>query len=131
MPPLARISRRRAAWRIFWIAVALAHARATIGVWGGLGHASTADADWGRLVLLSAGNLFFLLEIIFAPCLRLISDRRTMIALLLIVALLHAGVVQHAIPAFDSTRDLQLWVCVAGIGGLLIQRYALLLRRAS
>src|SRR5215475_12255193 len=116
MPSFAKITRRRTAWRLFWIAIATAHLRVTLGAWG-VGHG--ADADWSRVILLSAVNLFFLLEIVFAPCLRLLNDRRTAIALLLVVAIMHAGVIPLAVPNADLVRDLEVWACLTGVGAIV------------
>src|SRR5262245_35933328 len=128
MPQIARITRRRMAWRLFWIGIAAAHLRATLGAWGVVGHGPTADADWTRIIVLSAVNLFFLLEIVFAPCLRFLSDRRAMVALLLVVVMLHAGVIQHAVPEFVLVRDLPLWASVTIAGAVVWRRILAMLR---
>ncbi len=105
-----------------WILVALVHVKATAIAWGPMAHRGWSDADLTQLFLLSASNLFFLLEIIFAPCLRLMSDRRAAIAFLLIVAILHAGVIEHGLPRSDSPQQLQLWICTAGAAALAWRR---------
>src|SRR4051812_22503430 len=54
---------RRTAWRLMWIVVALAHVKATAIAWGPMSHRGWSQADLTHLFLLSASNLFFLLEI--------------------------------------------------------------------
>lgn len=123
-------ARHRFAWRAFWVAALLAHAPVTLtlvqGAW-----AADPEVSASRLIFLSACNLFCLLEIAFAPSLRLIRDRRVAIALLLVVAILHAGVIERGLPDLLAARDAQLWLFLtaAGAASLVWRRWFAALRR--
>jgi len=106
---------RGIAWRMLWLAALIAHAPLTAGVMAAIWR-DGGDASVGRLLLIVASNLFFLIEISFAPCARAIRDRRTAVALILIVALLHSGVIDRAL-SFDSpapNTELCLFATLAG-----------------
>lgn len=97
--------RRRTLWRSLWVLVLLLHAPATIKVYS---MALGGEPGWSSLLLISATNLFFIFEIIFAWSLHLFSDRRSAIAFVLIVALLHVGVVDHGFPEQAIKYDLPI-----------------------
>lgn len=133
MSPSARIktASHRRTWRAFWVVVLLCHApltlRALTTFWG---H-DACTADWSRLILLSACNLFFILEIAFAPCLRLVADRRAAVALLLIVAILHTGVIESHLPDVLAMRGAQFWITLTVIGAAACIRRMIRLAAAT
>lgn len=120
----------RRAWRVFWVLVLACHAPLTIHAFATLWSHDSAGTNLARFVLLSACNLFFLLEIAFAPCLRLVADRRTAVALLLIVAILHTGVIQSHLPDVLAVRGAQFWIPLTVVGFSLSLRRVLRLARA-
>lgn len=100
---------RKSLWRMAWLLLFVMHLPATLKVYG----SATAIGEptaWSSLILLAVTNVFFVLEITFAWSLRVLSDRRCLIAFLLIVALMHAGVLDRVMP--DAIAD-------QGIGMLL------------
>ncbi len=86
-------------WRLCWLSVLLLHIPASIKVLG-LG---TTEGEINNLAasLMMLTNVVFLLEIVFCPVLLLCASRKRLIALLLIITLLHAGVIQDATINFD------------------------------
>lgn len=102
------------------MAALLAHAPITLtlvkSAW-----AADPEISAGRLIFLSACNLLCLLEIAFAPSLRLIRDRRVAIALLLVVAILHAGVIERGLPDLLAARDAQLWLFITAAGAVSLR----------
>ncbi len=80
------------------------HAPATVKVFS---VAIGGGSDWSSAALMAATNVFFLLEIYFGWSLRLLSDRRSAVVFLLVVAMLHVGVIDRAAPdllAQDGVR---------------------------
>ena len=115
---LSRLFTRRGAWRIVWLAMLLLHAPVTYRV---LSLAITDESKWSSALLIAATNLFFVLEIIFGWSLHVLTDRRRIIAFLVVIALLHVGVIGHAVPDFESFTDLNVWLAVS-IGGVAMIR---------
>lgn len=110
------LTRQKGYWRLLWLAVLIAHTPATISAVTRI-LAPHAEANvWSSFVLLSASHLFFLLEILFAPSLKLLTDRRCAIVFLLIVALLHVGVIQHGLPGLIAGPEANLWLLFTTVG---------------
>lgn len=74
--------------RGFWLLMLCGHAKATLGAWVAL--VSGAAADPIRVVGLSVAIAFFAFKVFDVAWLRFRTDRRSLVALSLIVALLHA-----------------------------------------
>jgi hypothetical protein len=74
--------------RAFWLVMLGGHAKATLAAWISL--VSGDAADPARVVGLSLAIGFFALKVIDVAWLRFRTDRRSLVALSLIVALLHA-----------------------------------------
>src|SRR5207244_11008489 len=120
--------RRRTIWRSLWLLILLAHAPATLHAFASAGN---AEANWSSLFLLSASNLFFALEILFAPSLHILRDRRCAVVFILVVALLHVGVIEHAPPILALIQLPQFWLLPVLAGALAIRRLWSLLTAAS
>lgn len=97
-------------WRLFWAVVILLHAPITFKAFATLVGPEDDRTAWSSIFLLSLTNAFFILEIAFAYSIRLLSDRRSMLVFMLVVAFLHAGVFDRNVP--DALRD---WSLGAGI----------------
>ena len=94
---LARLhSHKTLVWRCFWSLVLLLHAPITLKVFGG-------GVFRGSSLILALANAFFIWEIYRPTCLKLITDRRSAVVFLLIVALLHTGVLEHGFPVLANT----------------------------
>lgn len=109
-----RNHRHRTFWRLLWAAVFLLHAPITIKVFamamaGAEGHVGSAS-----LLLLAASNLFFVFEIVFAASLRLVTDRRSAVAFMLVVAILHVGVIDSGFPGLVRDGDFHVWLGLSG-----------------
>lgn len=87
----------------------LLHAPATIKVFS---IAFDGESSWSSVFLITATNLFFVLEIVFAWLLHVLNNRRSIIAFLLIVALLHVGALDRGFPDLAVLDELQLWFLV-------------------
>jgi hypothetical protein len=74
------------------------------------------EVRWSSVLLLTLSNVFFLTEIWFAYSLRLLSDRRRMVAFVLVIALLHAGFIERSLPVLLAVGDVTDWLTVAVIG---------------
>lgn len=85
----------------------------------------TASGDHAHLlrwVLLTLSQLYFVLKYVDAPWLRLSSEHRALVALVVMVALLHAGVVQRACTDAQEANVAVLPAAVAGGTALLLAR---------
>jgi hypothetical protein len=123
-----RTSRHRRLWQALWLVILLAHAPATLKALGGSWGAGT---NWPSLFLLSASNLFFVLEILFSPSLHLISNRRSALVFILIVALFHVGLLEHAPPDPALSRSPQIWLLLTAAGAAGWRRMLELLDRIA
>ncbi len=74
--------------RAFWLVMLGGHAKATLAAWVALLWGSASDPV--RVVGLSLAIAFFALKVLDVAWLRFRTDRRSLVALSLIVALLHA-----------------------------------------
>jgi hypothetical protein len=101
--------RRRSYWRLFWAVVFLLHAPITFKVFATLFGPENDRTAWSSIFLLALTNAFFIAEIAFAYSVRLVADRRSMLVFMLVVAFMHAGVIDRNVP--DAVRD---WSLVAG-----------------
>jgi hypothetical protein len=70
--------------------------------------------------LLALSNLFFLGEIVFACSMRLLSDRRRLIAFIVVIALLHVGVLERGLPQAIPNAELNYWLLIATVGVMTI-----------
>jgi hypothetical protein len=74
-------------------------------------------ASWLRLLLLAASHALFVLKLLDVPWLRLPADRRAGLALVLCLAILHAGPLTRAhVPLAMAAED---WHAVLLAGALL------------
>lgn len=99
--------RRRAIWRSALLLLLLLHIPATAKVYA---MALAGEPSWSSVLLITATNLFFILEIVFAWSLHLLTDRRSVIAFLIIVVLLHVGVIDRGFPDLAIAHDLNIWL---------------------
>lgn len=80
--------------RGIWLAVALAHGPGLVGAWERWIGGGFDPRGLGGLVTLSLAMVFFALKIVDVPWLRLRTDRRSLVAMGLVVALLHVDVIR-------------------------------------
>lgn len=113
-----RSRRHRGWWRLLWTAVLLAHAPATVAAVSSALAAGAGREAWSSIFLLSASHLFFLFEITFAPSFRLLTDRRSAVIFLLVVALLHVGIIQHGLPELLNAHDPAFWLLLTAAGAI-------------
>ncbi len=86
--------------RAFWLLMGLGHAPALIGAWRSLAESGFAVEPFGGCIILTLSMLFFALKLRDVPCLRFRTDRRSWIALCMVVALLHTNAI---LPDGDPT----------------------------
>lgn len=110
--PTASQNRRQSYWRLLWAAVLLLHAPITIGVFSTI-WTQSGPIRWSSVLLLTLANAFFVLEVVCAYSLRILSDRRKVITFLVVIALLHVGVIERAMPDFVRDADIQYWLLLA------------------
>lgn len=130
-----RLLHRKAIWRLVWLLLFVLHLPATVKVYGSATAAGEPTA-WSSLILLAVTNIFFVVEICFAWSLRILSDRRCLIAFVLIVALMHAGVLERVMPDAMAEQgvDLVLFVSTAVtiiISELVVESAGRLLAKAE
>ena len=111
--------RRRAMWRSGLLLLLLLHIPATAKVYA---MALAGEPSWSSLLLISATNIFFIFEIIFAWSLHLLTDRRSVIAFIVVVALLHVGVVDRGFPDLAIAHNANI-LLVATAGGVAVLRW--------
>ncbi|HPF37415.1 MAG TPA: hypothetical protein P5081_11545 [Phycisphaerae bacterium] len=120
---------RKSLWRCAWLLLFVMHLPATLKVYG----SATAIGEptaWSSLILLAVTNLFFILEITFAWSLRVLSDRRCLIAFLLIVALMHAGVLDRVMPDAVAGHGIGILLFVSTAFALVVLAALSLVRQA-
>jgi hypothetical protein len=102
---------RRHAWRVFWVAVLVAHLPACLSA---LGDALLGQPDALRLALLAVAQALFILKIFDVPWLHVRTTRRTLLAGACGVALLHATL----LPLTQVRESVQLdpWYAVTALG---------------
>jgi len=83
-------------WRLSWFAVLLLHIPAVLRL---INLASEGQlVSIGACLMLGASILLFALELAYCPVFAVCSNRRRLIALLLIIAIMHVGFVEQ--PAY-------------------------------
>ncbi|MCG8405304.1 MAG: hypothetical protein MI923_08920 [Phycisphaerales bacterium] len=116
------VPRRKSLWRLLWGLLLLIHAPATVKVFS---IAFDGETGWSSVFLITATNLFFILEIIFASLLHVLSSRRNVIAFLLVVVLLHVGAIERGFPDLALLDELDLGLLLsAGLAALWRQLIA-------
>ncbi|MBW7906806.1 MAG: hypothetical protein LC135_02330 [Phycisphaerae bacterium] len=104
----------RFAIRLAWAAMLVAHVPALVDAAAQLGWSA---ASWLRLLLLGVSHALFVLKLLDVPWLRLPADRRAGLALVLCVAILHAGPLTRAhVPLELAVEN---WQAVLLAGALL------------
>lgn len=111
------VCRKQSYWRFFWAVVLLLHAPLTLNVFSSLID-GTEPVRWSSLVLLTLSNLFFILEIGYAYSFRLLSDRRKVATLLVVIALLHVGMIERGMPDFVQGADIHYWLLLTTCAAL-------------
>lgn len=97
--------------RMFWSAVLAGHLLAIPSL---IEHFGSAEriGDYGapvlRAIILAASAAFFVAKIRDVPWLRLRPGWRSTVSAALVIAFLHAGIVQHAQPASDDSTPTRL-----------------------
>lgn len=110
--------RHRSLWRVLWGLLLLLHAPATIKVFSVAFGYEAGESGWSSLLVISATNLVFLFEIVFASSLRLLNNRRALIAFLMVIALLHVGVIDRVCPDLALGENLHLWLALTTGGAV-------------
>lgn len=110
--------RRTLAWRLAWVAVLALHVPLMLRLIERIGE---GEAAWHvSFPTLIASMVLFAIEIAFCPMLRLCSDRRRIIALILIIAVVHAGGID-LLPPIDWAEALRSMATIlSGIVGLVL-----------
>ena len=113
-----------------WACVLLGHTPAT---WSAIKSLASTETNWASVLLISASNLFFILEILFAPSIRMLADRRATVVFILIVAMLHVGIIEHAPPELMLLTQPQPWLVLTALSAtallaLLAQQALALIR---
>lgn len=106
-------------WRSALLLLLLLHIPATAKVYA---MALAGEPSWSSVLIISATNLFFILEIVFAWSLHLLTDRRSIIAFMVVVALLHVGVIDRGFPDLEIAHNLSTWL-VTTAGSVLVLRW--------
>lgn len=119
-PARRGLNRRQSCWRLLWLVVMLLHAPLTVGAFSALFRGDDG-VRWSSLLLLALSNAFFVFEIVFAYSLRIISDRRKLIAFLIVVALLHVGLLERGMPHYFHELLPQQWVLFAAASTLAVR----------
>ncbi|MFQ5502054.1 MAG: hypothetical protein ACE5EQ_07095 [Phycisphaerae bacterium] len=113
-------------WRMLWVLAFLLHVPATIRIFSVAFGAESGGSGWSSVLFISVTNLFFILEIIFAWSLHLFRSRRSVVAFLVIIALLHVGVIDRAFPDLAREQEIHLWIALSA-GAVVIWRMSILL----
>jgi hypothetical protein len=108
--------------RLFWLAMLAGHLPATSAALAG-------DASALRAAILLLSQSFFVLKLLDVPWLRLPADRRRLIAVIAVIALLHARVVESSLPRDVNTYA--AWHVVAVVGSVSAVALLLLVRRRA
>ncbi|MBI5763963.1 MAG: hypothetical protein HZA51_10610 [Planctomycetes bacterium] len=118
-------------WRALWAIVLVCHAPLTINAFGSLLGLAEGRASGSSLLLLAASNAFFVLEILFACSLQLLSSRRNAIVFVLIVVLLHTGVFENRLPSAVTDSQFVYCLILTAIGAADWRRLLSLATRAA
>ena len=128
------VPRRQSYWRLLWAVVFLLHAPITIKAFGNILGPEEGRTAWSSIFLLTLTNVFFIGEIAFAYSLRILSDRRRLVAFLVVIALLHVGVLERGLPQTLHNADLHYWLLIATVSVVCIRtlmRFGLAIWRQS
>lgn len=109
------INRRQSCWRLLWAAVLLLHAPITVSVFSDL-WTQTGSIRWSSILLLTVANAFFVLEVVSAYSLRILSDRRKVVTFLVVIAILHVGMIERGMPEYVRDADVQYWLLLTTAG---------------
>ncbi len=85
----------RWAIRLLWAVLFVSHTPAWLGAFSG------DDVSWLRLLLMTLTQAFFVLKVVDARWLRIPEDPQSILRFCVIVALLHAGVIQRNAEPVD------------------------------
>ena len=112
----------RIAWSAFrrplWVVLAAAHIPALVTALTSFIN-SGFEAEWlGGCVALTATMLFFVLKFVDVRALRLRSDRRSLVAMCVIVLLLHTGALDARIDATMAPQCLTVVMTTLLLAGL-------------
>lgn len=118
-------------WRALWAIVLVCHAPLTINAFGSLLGLAEGRTSGSSLLLLAASNAFFVLEILFACSLQLLSSRRNAIVFVLVVVLLHTGVFENRLPSAVSESQFVYCLILTAIGAADWRRLLSLAKRAA
>lgn len=102
-----------------WLAMLAAHAPLWLrACWPLL--TGEGSVDWVRVVLVTLTQSIFILKLVDVPWLRLPRDRRVWLAVAVGVALLHAGVIDHATPLLNEALGWHGLLVVSGLAALTV-----------
>ncbi|MEK6644736.1 MAG: hypothetical protein AABZ08_12605 [Planctomycetota bacterium] len=107
---------RKALWRSLWAVVLVCHAPLTINAFSAVLRLEEGRSSGSSLLLLAASNAFFVLEILFACSLQLLSSRRNLMVFLLVVVLLHTGVFESGLPGAMTESQLLYCLLLTALG---------------
>jgi len=114
-------------WRVLWAVVLLVHIPATLNVLSAGVQAGWGRAGSGTMVLLVLGNVFFLLEILFACSLRVLSSVRSAVVFVLVLAMLHAGMIERSAPQLVADGQMTACLIVTTLGAAGLRSFLRLL----
>lgn len=104
--------------RPLWVLVAAAHIPALINSWTSFVTAGFAAEQLGGCVALTATMLFFVLKFVDVHALRLRSDRRSWVAIGLVVLLLHVGAFDARVDAAITPASITVAMATLLVAGL-------------
>ena len=99
--------------RLLWLVMALAHAPALLGAWQALASEGVAFEPVARCAGLTLAVLFFALKTNDSAFFPLPTDRRSIVAICMVVGLMHVDVVR---PVHDPTLVADTAALVAATG---------------
>lgn len=106
-------------WRAFWALMMVAHGPALVGVWGDWWSTGASVASLGSCATLSAAMVFFALKLHRPRFLHLRGDRRSWVAVLLILALIHADCLPGTQPGDPGDVTMAL-IAVSAVGAAAV-----------
>jgi hypothetical protein len=127
---LPSLLHRRQLWRAGWAAVFLLHLPLTLKVLSAAWVVQASSYKSSSLLLLLLANLFFLIEVGFAPTLRLLTNRRKAVAFALVILLLHVGVIEQR-TGFVVEHEALYCLLVGAAGALQWRRLVTLAKRVA
>ena len=109
------VNRRQSYWRLLWAAVLLLHTPITVSVFSDL-WTQAGEVRWSSILLLTLANAFFVLEVVSAYSLRILSDRQKVVTFLVVIAILHVGMIERGMPEFVRDADIHYWMLLTTAG---------------